>query len=70
MTVSLRSMARSAGAGLPCQPGRWPGDSCAAPGGARRGRKEVAIPMSAVTRVDAGIRVDLTKEQVEDLPTG
>ena len=34
------------------------------------GRKEVAIPMSAVTRVDAGIRVDLTKEQVEDLPTG
>jgi len=26
--------------------------------------------MSAVTRVDAGIRVDLTKEQVEDLPTG
>jgi hypothetical protein len=32
------------------------------------GRKEVAIPISAVTRVDAGIRVNLTKEQVGDLP--
>jgi len=32
------------------------------------GRKEVAIPMSAVTGVDAGIRVNLTKEQVGDLP--
>jgi sporulation protein YlmC with PRC-barrel domain len=32
------------------------------------GRKEVAIPISAVTRVDAGIRVNLTKEQVRDLP--
>jgi hypothetical protein len=32
------------------------------------GRKEVAIPMSAVTWVDAGNRVDLTTGQVEDLP--
>jgi hypothetical protein len=32
------------------------------------GRREVAIPMSAVTGVDAGIRVNLTREQVEDLP--
>jgi len=32
------------------------------------GRKEVAIPMSAVTGVDAGIRVNLTREQVGDLP--
>ena len=32
------------------------------------GRKEVAIPMSAVTGVDAGIRVNLTKDQVGDLP--
>jgi sporulation protein YlmC with PRC-barrel domain len=32
------------------------------------GRKEVAIPVTAVTRVDQGIRVNLTKKQVEDLP--
>ena len=33
------------------------------------GRKKVAIPMSAVTGVDAGIRLNLTKEQVGELPT-
>ena len=32
------------------------------------GRKEVAIPVSAVTGVENGIRLNLTKEQVEDLP--
>jgi sporulation protein YlmC with PRC-barrel domain len=32
------------------------------------GRKEVAIPVSAVTKVDIGIRLNLTKEQVEHLP--
>ena len=32
------------------------------------GRKEVAIPISAVTRVDPEIRLNLTKEQVEGLP--
>jgi sporulation protein YlmC with PRC-barrel domain len=32
------------------------------------GRKEVAIPVSAVTGVDAGIRLSLTKEEVEKLP--
>ena len=32
------------------------------------GRKEVAIPVSAVTAVDDGIRLNLTKRQVEDLP--
>jgi sporulation protein YlmC with PRC-barrel domain len=32
------------------------------------GRKEVAIPVSAVASVDAGIRLNLTKQQVEDLP--
>ena len=32
------------------------------------GRKEVAIPMSAVTGVDSGIRLNITKKQVEDLP--
>ena len=33
------------------------------------GHKEVAIPVSAVTRVDdLGIRLNLTKEQVGDLP--
>jgi uncharacterized protein YrrD len=32
------------------------------------GRKEVAIPISAVTRVDDGIRLSITKEQVQDLP--
>lgn len=32
------------------------------------GRKEVAIPASAVTGVENGIRLNLTKEQVEDLP--
>ena len=32
------------------------------------GRKKVAIPVSAVTGVDAGIRLNLTKEQVGELP--
>ena len=32
------------------------------------GRKEVAIPVSAVTGVDDGIRLNITKKQVEDLP--
>jgi sporulation protein YlmC with PRC-barrel domain len=33
------------------------------------GRKEVAIPISAVTRVDDGIRLNITKQQVQDLPS-
>jgi sporulation protein YlmC with PRC-barrel domain len=32
------------------------------------GRRQVAIPVSAVPSVDAGIRLNITKEQVEDLP--
>jgi hypothetical protein len=32
------------------------------------GRREVAIPVSAVAGVDAGIRLNLTKNQVADLP--
>jgi hypothetical protein len=32
------------------------------------GRKEVAIPMTAVTGVETGIRLNLTREQVGDLP--
>jgi hypothetical protein len=32
------------------------------------GRKEVAIPVSAVASADAGIRLNLTKKQVEELP--
>jgi len=32
------------------------------------GRKEVAIPISAVTRVDGGIRINITKQEVGDLP--
>jgi sporulation protein YlmC with PRC-barrel domain len=32
------------------------------------GRKEVAIPISAVTGVDDGIQLNLTKQQVQDLP--
>jgi len=32
------------------------------------GRKEVAIPVSAVESVDAGIRLSITKKQVEELP--
>jgi sporulation protein YlmC with PRC-barrel domain len=32
------------------------------------GRKEVTIPISAVTTVDDGIRLSMTKKQVEDLP--
>lgn len=32
------------------------------------GRKEVAIPISAVIRVDEGIRLNLTMEQVGELP--
>jgi sporulation protein YlmC with PRC-barrel domain len=33
-----------------------------------RGRKEVAIPISAVIRVDDGIRLSISKQQVQDLP--
>jgi sporulation protein YlmC with PRC-barrel domain len=32
------------------------------------GRKEVAIPIGAVTRVDIGIRLSISKQQVGDLP--
>jgi hypothetical protein len=32
------------------------------------GRKEVAIPISAVTRVDDGIQLNITKQEVQDLP--
>jgi sporulation protein YlmC with PRC-barrel domain len=32
------------------------------------GRKEVAIPIGAVTGMDEGIRLNLTKQQVQDLP--
>jgi hypothetical protein len=32
------------------------------------GRKEVAIPIEAVTRVETGIWLNLSKRQVEDLP--
>ena len=32
------------------------------------GRRQVAIPVSAVASVDAGIRLNITKRQVEDLP--
>jgi sporulation protein YlmC with PRC-barrel domain len=32
------------------------------------GRKKVAIPISGVTRIDDGIRLNLTKKQLEDLP--
>jgi len=32
------------------------------------GRKEVAIPVSAVTGATEGIRLNITKKQVEDLP--
>jgi sporulation protein YlmC with PRC-barrel domain len=34
----------------------------------RWGRREVAIPIGAVTAIDEGIRLNLTKKQVEDLP--
>ena len=33
------------------------------------GRREVAIPISAVTAIDEGIRLNITKKQVENLPT-
>ena len=32
------------------------------------GRKQVAIPISAVTRVDTGIQLNITKQEVQDLP--
>lgn len=32
------------------------------------GRKEVAIPISAVTGVEEGIRLSITKQEVQDLP--
>jgi len=33
------------------------------------GRKKVSIPVSAVTAMDEGIRLNLTKQQVADLPS-
>ena len=36
--------------------------------GHRWGRKKVAIPVSAVTGMAEGIRLNITKKQVEDLP--
>jgi len=33
------------------------------------GRKEVAIPISAVTKADYGIQVSLSKQEIEDLPS-
>jgi sporulation protein YlmC with PRC-barrel domain len=33
------------------------------------GRKQVAIPIGVVTSVDDGIRLHITKQEVEDLPT-
>jgi sporulation protein YlmC with PRC-barrel domain len=32
-------------------------------------RKEVAIPIAAVTGVEAGIRLNISKQQVESLPS-
>jgi hypothetical protein len=32
------------------------------------GHKEVAIPVTAVTGVEDGIRLNITKQQVENLP--
>jgi hypothetical protein len=32
------------------------------------GRKEIAIPISAVTRVFDGVQLSITRQQVEDLP--
>jgi len=32
------------------------------------GRREVAIPISAVTAIDEGVRLNITKKQVEHLP--
>ncbi len=36
--------------------------------GRKWGRREVAIPISAVITIDEGIRLNMTKKQVEDLP--
>jgi len=33
------------------------------------GKKEVAIPISAVTRADDGIHLSLTKNEIRDLPS-
>jgi hypothetical protein len=32
------------------------------------GKKEVAIPIGAITDVDNGVRISLTKDEVTDLP--
>jgi hypothetical protein len=32
------------------------------------GSKNIAIPISTVTRVDAGIQLDITKQDVKHLP--
>jgi hypothetical protein len=34
------------------------------------GRREILIPASAVTKVENGIWLNLTRKQVEDLPGG
>ena len=32
------------------------------------GRKQVAIPIASVTKVDDQVRVNLTKDEIRDLP--
>jgi hypothetical protein len=34
------------------------------------GHKQIAIPVSAIASVQDGIRLSITKQQVEDLPPG
>ena len=65
---STRSTVRSGGWRASGRSGRPPGDPRAAQEGHLWGRKEVAIPVSAVTKVENGIWLNLTKKQVEDLP--
>jgi len=38
------------------------------PAGHLWGRKQVAIPISAVTGYDGGIRLNITKQQIAELP--
>jgi len=53
--------------GLVINPARLPRHHVLLQAGHLWGRKDVAIPISAVTRVDDGIRLNITKQQVKDL---
>jgi hypothetical protein len=68
MTASAPSTARSRVEGFVVDPVHHQVTHILLKEGHLWGRKEVAIPVSAVASLDAGIRLNITRKEVEDLP--